>query len=440
MRSFLLFLLLLFAGPAFTQGPEKAWRHQYHQTLTMKMFMCDRNGKVHLTFEQGLEVIKKLDTLTRGIPKIIYLVGWQYNGHDTGYPSWGQVNRKLKRPGDDTALQSLRWLMDEAFKYHTTVSLHINMLDAQKDSPLWDEYISRDVIARNADGTLRKYKWGYPISYTREWEEGLAQRRIDSLCAMLPLNRAGTIHIDAFHTYVPTLEKGPISPYHKISAEREAETQRSIFRYWRDKGIDVTCEFDDNYRIDPFVGLQPMAWHFGGLDPMKIPASLYCGGRGGDPRFGQSMLGEGTIKADPIHLKGFVDEFCMKTLVWYYLNRLDRISDADGVVTFSGNVTSRKTGENLLIMKGEEILQNGGDVFVPALWKQSREIIAYSNGGYKDKSWRLPAGWQKVNAVQVLPLGLGVKEVSPKVVKVNGSTVALSLAAGEAVCIVPKND
>jgi len=50
-----------------------------------------------------LEVAKKIDTLTLGLPKIACLVGWQYSGHDSKYPSWDVVNERLKRPEDATA-------------------------------------------------------------------------------------------------------------------------------------------------------------------------------------------------------------------------------------------------------------------------------------------------------------------------------------------------
>ena len=76
--------------------------------------------------------------MSLGMPKIVYLVGWQYLGHDSKYPAWDSVNESLKRECDKTAKDSLLWLMEEGFKYNTTVSLHINIQDAYRDSPLWD--------------------------------------------------------------------------------------------------------------------------------------------------------------------------------------------------------------------------------------------------------------------------------------------------------------
>ncbi|CAG7618557.1 hypothetical protein PAESOLCIP111_02126 [Paenibacillus solanacearum] len=417
-----------------------SFQHRYHQTLTMKMTMCEKGGQLRLTCEQALEVIRRLDRLTRGIPKIIYLVGWQYDGHDTGYPAMDVVNPRIRREEDATALDSLKWLMSEAFQYRTAVSLHINMLDAQEDSPMWDEYVNRDLLARNPDGSLRKYKWGYPISYTREWSAGFAQRRIDRLTDMLPLARAGTIHIDAFHQYIPGFGEEAISPYHGITTDEEIETQRSIIRYWMDKGVDVTSEFDGRYRKDPLIGLQPFAWHFGQLDPMQVPASVYVGGEGGDARFGVSMLGQGLIKKDPEKLKGFLQQFCTTALPWYFLNRLERLQDKDGEVTFSNGVTSGKEGDRLWIRQAGRWLRRGGDVFVPALWleRSHPEMIAFSEEGYSGLEWELPPDWPEEGAVEAYRIGIdGLTPFGPPI-PVRQRTVTLTLGKGEAFSIVPQ--
>ncbi|MEU5725946.1 NPCBM/NEW2 domain-containing protein [Micromonospora sp. NPDC047738] len=418
--------------------PARPFRHDYHQTLTMKMFMADNKGRVSLTFEQALEVIRKVDNLTRGIPKIYYLVGWQYDGHDTGYPAWDVVNPKLKRPQDETALESLRWLIQEARQYNTTVSFHINMLDASAASPLWDTYRKADVIARNKDGSLREYVWGHPISYTLEWEAGLTQKRIDKLFEMVDMTEIGTVHVDAFHQYIPGYGTEPISPYHGITTDQEVATQKKIMRYWRDRGVDVTSEFAYSYRKDPLLGLQPMSWHFRGVDQMKIPPTLHIGGAGGDARFGTSMQGESIIKRDPAKLGGFLDEFARTTLVWYYLNRLDRLSDTGGVVTFSDDVTSRYVDGRLRITRGDLVLRDGDDVFTPALWNnRHREIVAYSADGYHARTWRLPADWHGVGAVDVYRIGLDGLTRIQRQAKVTDGRITLSLPAGTAVSIVP---
>ena len=422
-------------------APDQPFNYAYHQTLTMKMFMADREGNVFITFEQALEIIQKVNHLTRGIPKIIYLVGWQFDGHDTGYPALHVVNERLKRMEDATAQDSLKWLMSEARKYQTVVSLHINLLDASDTSPLWQEYVEKDVIARLEDGSLRTYVWGYPISYTREWEEGLTQRRIDQLLGLLPVQEAGTIHVDAFHQHIPRQQIDPISPYHGIPVEKEIETQKRIIRYFRERGIDFTAEFDKSYRSDPLIGLQPFAWHvrFQTEEQLQIPASLYVGGDGGDPRFGTSMLGESIMKQDPGRLAGFLRDFALNTLPWYFLNRLERLSDEAGVVSFTEQVTSSNIDNYRIIRQGDRLLRDGDDVLFPALWnEEAAEWIAYSKQGYKGKEWKLPDTWNRISQAVIYAISLDGLTGEPVSIPVVNGTIKLTLQADQGVSIFPQ--
>jgi len=413
---------------------------QYHQILTMKLFLSQAgydgkykrkdNGRseVVLTIEEALTVIKKIDRLTAGIPKIIYLVGWQYNGHDSKYPAWFEGNERLKRPQDKNCLESIRWLMAEAEQYHTTVSLHINMFDAYEDSPLWQEYVEHDIIARNADGTLRTAEWGYPVSYAREWETGFAQRRIDSLCSILPVQRAGTVHIDAFHTWPPIpveengatridLSAGPISPFLKFTVEDETEAQRKIFRYWASKGVDVTSEGVDFLRASAFEGYQAMSWWFTGLSNyLKWPADFYCGGKDNSEwgkLFGTSMHGEDIIRKDPANLTGFREEFCLSTIPWYFLNRLDRrylLTHADyKAVQYSENVRTLFSSGSLRITQGATVLLEDDNLLIPAQWISNTALIAYSKNGYTNKTWELPEGFSNAKKLRLYTISTSGK-------------------------------
>ena len=425
--------------------------NDYHQSMVMKMFL-GQDGKINLTLDEALEVVKKIDNMTLGIPKIFYLVGWQYEGHDSGYPSFAKVNEGLKREEDASARDSLIWFMEEAKKYNTTISLHINILDASPESPLWEEYLEKDLIARNADGTLKEYVWGYPISYTAEWNAGLTQRRIDELLELLPpLKEAGTIHIDAFHTVIPNYTDEPISPYHAekygYTSEVEEETQRKIFQYFHDKGIDVTSEFVSSYRNDKFIGLQPMAWHFSTLSTteyLEIPASLYCGGDRGKAVFGENMAGESIIKADKENLTGFMSDFALKTVPFYFLNRFDRLSyeKSGGVETavFSDGVVSWKNADGSLhITQDGIVLRDGTDVFMPALWNEDeyKEIFAYSKSGYENKTWTLPEQCADIESVDIYNINLTDITVAAQNQPVIDGKITLSLEADQAVAIVP---
>lgn len=448
------------------------WFRDYHQTLVMKLFlgmegnpverlakepMFQKPHDVLCTFEEALSLIRKTDQLTRGIPKILYLVGWQKGGHDHGYPSWDEVNPRLKRAQDATALDSLRWLIREARAFHTTVSLHLNMVDAYEQSPAWAEYVAHDCLARDAEGKLlspgiqMQGEPMYNVVYPREWEAGLAQRRIDRLIAMIPELRDGhTIHVDVF--IAQRENAAPISPWHAkpenggLTPDKYVETQRKIFHYWRDRGFDVTGEgiFWAHPPGEGFTGLQSMSWWYP-ADPgyqMRIPECLMARGRthrdgDGDFRFGSSLHGEEIWQKDKDTLPGFLGMFCRTTLPWYYLSRLERQRFENDTLYYSDGVVARTESGHRIIRRGDFILRDDDDLFVPALWK-SREIVAYSRTGYNAaRAWRLPEGWSDVKAIDAYTLTPGDPIPRWQDLPVLAGQVKLSLSPDEAVALVP---
>ena len=67
----------------------------------------------------------------------------------------------------------------------------------------------------------------------------------------------------------------------------------------------------------------------------------------------------------------------------------------------------------------------------------SKEIIAYSRTGYENKTWRLPEDWRDVKSVDLYRITLeGLVPARQEVPATEGRLV-LSLAAGEALAIVP---
>ncbi len=427
-----------------TRAPERPYVHAYHTSLVDKIFLCRKPNpqtgaplQVYLTFEQALERIQAIDAITRGIPKIIYLVGWQFEGHDLKYPDWSQVNEHLKRSQDPTAAHSLRWLMKAAREYNTTVSLHINMMDAYENSPLWDSYKRSKLIC--GKGGVWDGEQAYLIDYTREWDLGFAQERIDNLCRMLPLVDAGTVHIDAFW---PTGD----------NFDEFVGTMRRIVRYWRNKGIDVTTEGIPVRNLDKgLIGLVPMVWHlnyglwskadeFSEDDYLDIPASLFCAARDHSYRgmlFGASMQGESLGEHQ---MEEYLAQFCLNTLPWQFLNHYERIGlvrEGDVVlVEFDDGVIVRVNlaRGHRYIRQDDVTIQDGEDVFVPALWLPDLEIIAYSREGYADRKWRLPYGWDNVSHVNlryITSTGFTPLAALP----VTDEHITLSLEPGHAVSI-----
>ena len=471
-------------GKTFSAGTDVVVRpffRDYHQTLVLKLFLgmegepverlantplFQKKGREALcTFEKALEVIQKTDNLTRGIPKIVYLVGWQTGGHDHGYPAWTEagVNPRLKRQQDSTALDSLRWLIREARKFNTTVSLHINMVDAYEHSPLWNEYVAKDCIARDETGKLQwpgdnaiaiKGMPIYNVVYPQEWKAGLAQRRIDHLIETIPeLKEGHTIHVDVFVTLHPGGK--PISPWHAkpenggLTAEDYVKTQRKIFHYWRERGFDVTGE-GTGWAHPPgehFIGLQPMSWWYSIPNQMEIPECLSARGRtdrhgDGDFRFGSSMHGEEIYSFTPDEdkgmetLPGFLGMFCRTTLPWYYLSRLERVKFENEALYYSkGVVACAEDGKNV-IRKKEFVLRENDNLFVPALWNE-QEIIAYSRDGYENKAWQMPEDWCNVESVDLYQITLEGCKPLQKGIPIMNRKLTLSLGADEAVSIMP---
>jgi hypothetical protein len=427
-----------------TRTPERDTIHTYHTSLVDKIYLCTKPNpqtgtpvQVHLTFEHALERIARIDALTRGIPKIFYLVGWQFDGHDSKYPAWSEVNPHLARPTDRTPADSLRWLMRAARRYNSTVSLHLNMMDAYENSPLWETYSRAKLIV--GKGGVWGGEQAYLVDYRKEWDLGLAQKRIDDLCRVLPLVDAGTVHIDAFW---PTGN----------DPDGQLETMRRIVRHWRNKGIDVTTEGLVTPNLNRgLIGLVPMVWHinydlwkkpdeFTENDYMEIPASLFCGGRDHSYRsliFGTSMQGEGIPDDQP---ETYLANFCLETLPWQYLNRFERqgiFRDGSIVqVEYADDLVVRADLERqtTAIHHQEVLLRDGDDVFIPAAWQNTPEIIAFSKDGYLARSWRLPESWRGHPEIAVRLIsehGLG----EPVHIPIIEGQVELSLEKGHAVSL-----
>ncbi|MBQ8683690.1 MAG: hypothetical protein IJ518_04145 [Clostridia bacterium] len=468
------------------RGPERPYMRDYSQILTMKIMLAfqDMNDRtksdVLLRFDEALERIKQIDAITLGIPKLVYLVGWNHLGHDDKFPDWSVVNPFLCRPGSNDPVGDLRWLMQEAQKYNTTVSLHLNSSDAYQDSPLWDELLANDVIGTR-NGELYAYgawqgKTVYQIVYKNVWEKGYYKQWVDDLLAMLPeLKIAGSIHSDAF-----LCRWTDQSSY----AEEEA-ARRQMIRYWRDCGMDLTSEFmygggeeigqDMDYipaltanhvESSGLIGLQAYAWHLAQTEDrwFKRPASLLAGG--GYPHLENAFIMEEeaapiaflfgcNMQGEDIVLEGcrkgtdwktdFRNRFFTTTAMYVYLNQFANsemmhvedgmvLKKAQNVVAYYG-----KTPETRTITKDGILVRQGDNVFVPVVWiKDYPAVAAYSETGYTDRAWTLQPAWADVSAADIYEVTTDGPVLLHKAVPIaEGRVLTLSLEPKQAVCIVP---
>lgn len=449
-------------------------RYDYSKLYMNKLFLCmadydpeylgwckmrdNGSQSVNMTFEQALEVIKGLDAMSPGLKKIIYLVGWQYLGHDSKYPAFFAGNEALKRPGDKDALESLRWLMKEARGYNTIVSLHINMFDCYVDSPIYEKYLAADVLAKDRQGNLIHGDWGYKVCYPAEWAAGLTQWRLDTLCQLLPLAEQGTLHIDAFHSKVPIpgpdgniIGRGsPISPYHGYTAQDDINAKKNIVSYMDAKGIDITCEGTGNdvgTGVSPREGWFPAYWGYSDLltHLLALNAQQATG-----PNCSLEILGT-NANAETIFYNGlsreqqfewWKQEFCKKSVIYLYLNTFGRKqmlydpSDSNGrnIAIFEKGVRTFYDRGNMHLAKDGIELVGDGNVFVPAVWLGEQSIVAYSDSGYTDRTWTIPAGCTLPADAKAFTMDY-TGRTPFNGFKVEDRQVTLTLAAGQMVII-----
>ena len=174
---------------------------------------------------------------------------------------------------------------------------------------------------------------------------------------------------------------------------------------------------------------------------MEVPERLSARGRThrdgqGDFRFGSSMQGEEIFQKDKDNLPGFLSQFCTMTLPWYYLSRLERVAFIDDALYYSDGVVARVEDGKKIICKGDFILRENDNLFVPALWNEN-EIIAYSAEGYDNRSWRMPEGWEKVSSVDIYSITMNGSTLKQSAVPVKNGLLMLTLEKEEAVSIVP---
>ncbi len=429
--------------------------HEYDQTFVYKIGVdyCPTGGYDPLNANEILSIIRKIDNISRGMPKMAYLVGWQYTGHDTGYPSFDQVNESIKNPEDKTALESLKKLINKAKKYNTLVSLHVNFSDVYiDDNALGKEFKKRDIIVRWRNGDYHQgYDWcnhmAYRASNYRNWHQGTFQdKQINPLFKMIPeIVETGSLHPDAWYNAA--------NPYYRISDEEDCKAMREMTAWVRHKyNVDITTEFDRRRPkgID-FVLFHPLLWHLEWdertpPDPMKIPSYFQTGVNAKtwstsaetvqSKFFGEIGDFEGIIKNDPKNLTGAFREFATRTLPWYFLNRKLRVSFDGNTARFNDDIETTYPGKYTL-KQGTETYQDGSDVFLPALWKTNKEIIAYSANGFEKKSYLLPNDWNNVQKADIYQITLDGYKQKLQNVKIKDHKIKLSLAPEEAVFIVP---
>ena len=435
--------------------------NEYTQSFVTKIFLkAKTRDTVTTTMDQVRDIIRKTYEVSGGIHQIIYLVGWQYDGHDSKYPSWDKVGDHCKSSWSDDPLTSLRMLMREVReKYNCDLSLHLNMTDAHEDSPMWQTYCDKKLLCYNKDGKSPTvggaYKW-HSISLVKEWRAGVSQKRIDDLLAMIPeLKDSRSVHIDALYAHA--------SPLDGLTIEDDSKAIKSIVDYWHARGIDVTGEFLTSLDM---IGYFPMVYHFN-LDEsqrLRFPVEVispgddvwnvrkerdYYGSK--KPTHGCPVntspssgclyeeawgkgcfcdMSAGILGGNALAASLFRTAFLF---TWYNRHPLVRhvVTATDYTVERAGGVVANvnmATGRLSVTEKGRAVV-DGGDYFLDQTWGGG-VILAFSTAGC-NREFALPSGWEGSMSLQGTSYPSGKRVSLP----VAGGKVRVALGRNESLVL-----
>lgn len=405
----------------------------YRDVLVYKLGMAHEGDPFpRLTFADVLPIVRTIHDLTGGMPQVCYVVGWQYDGHDTGYPSLDKVNPKCG------GREAFARLIEDAKALNCTVSLHANYDSCYDFNPEWRE----DCVSRDGQGHpivwYSKPQWGgrhvYSMNHTKDFESGFARDRLERLLDLVPIR--DTIHLDAFRPYGEAWE--PDGTY--ISAECEVQKGLvPILRMFRDHGVDITTEDTDDEKRGLFHWVWIQADWRHGYKTVMNHGRLLGRGRAGLKGGKQSMaaegvaLGLGDVCAE--HARSYQEIVDNVFLYWMYYQLLSRktmtayqVGDWYYGVRAAYTDDTRVYGESYprcieAVYEGIPIAR-GDNRFLP--WRED-VIFAYSvEGGPQE--WTLPEGWAGA-AVRAETLRPGGPVPGPEV-EVDGRTVRFLAPAG----------
>lgn len=429
LKSLLIACLLLQGTTAFSIGlnyqyPLYPYGRDLSQTLTFKfMLRCAVEDDIHnLDLSKVAKYLQQIDCVSRGVPKVVVLGGFQQGGHDHIYPWWCPVDTTLYAPGGLRGRDAIFWLMNEVKKYNVSCTFHVNPFDAYMDSPKWNMYVEKDLLCREPDGSLVKgdvwwNRQSYFVNMVNEWNAGVTKQRIDEFIEQFPfVKETGVLYLDNQTQYPP-------SPYHFVTREDQISAIKKVAEYLRNEyGIQIIGEYADVNLYG--IGTLGMTWDWWAslnINQMEIPPYIVCGGRnkvhddfyGGQIDYTKRRLqvfGASVQLEDHYRRPDYMTrELSHHTFVYFYLNRLLRLKyetepPVGITLTLSDNVVSRFDNDSIhRLYRDGKLMKEGQDVFIPVSWVNHPEIMAYSVKG-REGYWDFPREWAQVEAVDIYGL------------------------------------
>ncbi len=231
----------------------------YRGFMVYKIFVGSPSDGVQTTWDQALDIIRQVWERTGGVRQLVYLVGFQNEGHDDRYPDVFTLNTGA---GSEEAFERLIRTAWE--RYGALVSFHDNYDDAYRESACFDP----DVIARDAYGQLlRGGVWNGRQAYwisLPQYAKREAGERMRRTLERWPFLR-DSYHLDVLTASVFRLDFRKGDPSGK---QRDLEARLSVVEQFRELGLDVSSEACGL----PFLGTISYFWHM-----QRVPRCLYEG-------------------------------------------------------------------------------------------------------------------------------------------------------------------
>jgi hypothetical protein len=344
----------------------------------------EEQGGVLTDVEQSEDIIRSIHNITDGVPQFVYLTGWQYTGHDTGYPLMDKVNERI---GGRDAVYRLAAVCKE--RYNTILSYHLNIDDAYEENPGFDPRF----CTKNG------------ISHTIDVETGSIFSRLEATLNTIPVEKV--VHLDNMritntHTQ-DEFERMGIGLLEELVCGL-----KPIIAWLAERGITVTTEGQNGAPIDASLLVQGL-WHFDPAPPVfqiyhrKVTGGGY-GTRGGPVPRCEFAVVKGihqdfTYEPWPAYPNivsmrtdwpDMVDRIYRGALLYHFylereMTKFERIPGGVRMEFDGGDVVADSSYDHVLVSWGDVTVAEDDDRFIP----RGGAVYCYSLEG-TDRGWVLP--------------------------------------------------
>lgn len=377
-----------------TLAPEKPYNYEYHKTMMTEMKLTEKTDAglvVLMDFKEALEKIEALDKITLHCPKIVFLSGLFGSGEKSGYPAIFDIVSELKLPEHSSAQESFNWFFMKASEFNTKISVKIDMVSGYDDSSLIDTYYEKNLLIKDKHGNLIKIGGAYKINLLKEDEQQLLLRRINKFIDNFYLKKTGVVLIENFGYFKND----------EISLDEFSKVRSKVIKYFKKSGVDVVLDYlyyeakNGGEKNDCNVGQIPAVMNLSQslIDYMERPANLLCAvtvthrfKECESSQMGKLFAMSSNLKdifSLPDYKEKIFEEFCTKTLKYFLLNSLDRISASvtskDTVVNFTKN-TATFLAEDRLTINGVTA-KIGNEFVLPTFWYDHDTAVVYTEKG-----------------------------------------------------------